>query len=197
MINSEIMLEIFGYMGTALVVLSMLMTSVVRLRVLNICGSVISLIYAFLGGAFPIVALNGSLIVINAWQLLRMRKNKVGFRRVQMCVSDASATYFLAQNHRDIASFFPSNLSRVEDTDEAHLVFCGNEIAGILIGRREGDTFHILVDYAAPRWRDLSVGAFLYAELKSDGIKVLAATESLDYLKKCGFEGEGTLYKTL
>ncbi len=195
--DNELMLEIFGYIGTVLVVASMLMTSVVRLRVLNICGSVISFIYAFLGGAFPIVAMNGALILINVWQLVRMKRNREDFRCVRTRAGDATAAFFLDLHFSDIVSFFPTNLGRVEGADETHLVFCGAEIAGILIGRRDGDTFSVLVDYAAPRFRDLSVGKCLYAELKKDGIRRLCATESLDYLRKSGFEGEGTLFKKL
>ena len=40
-------IEIFGYIGSALVVVSMLMTSVVKLRVINTVGSLISGTYAF------------------------------------------------------------------------------------------------------------------------------------------------------
>ncbi len=72
----ELFMEIFGYIGTALVILSMLMTSVVKLRVLNICGSLISMIYAIVGNAWPVVLLNASLMLINIFQLIRMGKAK-------------------------------------------------------------------------------------------------------------------------
>ena len=49
----NIFLEIFGYVGTALVLLSMMMPSVVKLRLFNTVGSFISMIYAFLSGAWP------------------------------------------------------------------------------------------------------------------------------------------------
>ena len=60
-----IWLEIFGYIGTALVIISMLMTSVLRLRIINIIGSVISGIYAVLVGATPVALMNLCLICIN------------------------------------------------------------------------------------------------------------------------------------
>ena len=67
----NVYLEIFGYVGTALVILSMMMTSVTRLRILNICGSVIGAVYALPGGAYPVVLLNVCLVGINVFQLLR------------------------------------------------------------------------------------------------------------------------------
>ena len=44
----EIMLEIFGYIGTAIVLLSFLMTDMKLMRIVNMTGGTISLIYAFL-----------------------------------------------------------------------------------------------------------------------------------------------------
>ena len=71
----NIYLEIFGYIGTALVLLSMMMTSVTKLRLINMAGSLISMIYAILCGAWPVVLLNFGLIVINMTQLIRLRRN--------------------------------------------------------------------------------------------------------------------------
>lgn len=72
----NIYLEIFGYIGTGLVLLSMMMTSVVKLRLINMAGSLISMIYAIICVTWPVVLLNLGLILINGTQLLRMRKNK-------------------------------------------------------------------------------------------------------------------------
>ena len=43
------MIEIFGYIGCIFVIISMLMTSVVKLRVINTVGSSISAVYAMIG----------------------------------------------------------------------------------------------------------------------------------------------------
>lgn len=72
----NIYLELFGYCGTALILLSMMMTSVVRLRVLNIIGSLISLMYAAISRAWPVVLLNFGLIMINTVQLVRLSREK-------------------------------------------------------------------------------------------------------------------------
>lgn len=72
----NIYLEILGYLGTALILLSMMMTSVTRLRWLNLCGSVITVIYAFATNTWPVFVLNLSLAGINAVQLFRLRHKK-------------------------------------------------------------------------------------------------------------------------
>lgn len=68
--------EIIGYTGTALVLLSMLMTSVTKLRWLNLAGSVFSLAYGLWSGAMPVFVLNISLAAINALQLRRFYRLK-------------------------------------------------------------------------------------------------------------------------
>ncbi len=67
-------LELFGYLGTALVLLSMMMTSVTKLRIVNMCGSVISGLYALFCGTWPVVYLNAGMIAINAVQLFRQAR---------------------------------------------------------------------------------------------------------------------------
>ena len=67
----NIYLEIFGYVGTALVLMSMMMTSLTKLRIVNMAGSVISATYAALSNTWPVVLLNVGMILINAVQLLR------------------------------------------------------------------------------------------------------------------------------
>ncbi len=71
-----IIIEVFGYIGSALVIISMLMTSVVKLRVVNMCGALISTIYAVIVTAWPVAVLNAALIVIQIFQLCRLRKEK-------------------------------------------------------------------------------------------------------------------------
>ena len=51
----DIFLEIFGYIGSGLILLSMMMTSVEKLRWFNISGSVISMIYGAVMGTWPVV----------------------------------------------------------------------------------------------------------------------------------------------
>ena len=74
--NGSIYLEIFGYIGTALVVISMMMTSITKLRIVNMSGSVISAIYAGICGTWPIVVMNVCLFAINGFHLVREARAK-------------------------------------------------------------------------------------------------------------------------
>lgn len=68
--------ELLGYLGSALVVCSMLMTSVVRLRLVNMAGSVLSAVYGLIIGAYPLVLMNACLLAINGWQLWKLSRNR-------------------------------------------------------------------------------------------------------------------------
>ena len=72
----NVLFEIIGYTGTALILVSMMMTSVARLRILNMSGSVFSMIYGALCGTWPVFLLNLCMIIINMVQLIRLKKKK-------------------------------------------------------------------------------------------------------------------------
>ena len=67
----NIYLEIFGYIGTVLVIISMMMTSFLKFRIINMCGGFISLIYAVLTNTWPVAVLNACLVCINFVQTIR------------------------------------------------------------------------------------------------------------------------------
>ncbi len=72
----NVYLEVLGYLGTALIILSMAMRSVSRLRLFNLCGSAVSLLYAVLTATWPVAVLNICLILINLYHLLRERTHR-------------------------------------------------------------------------------------------------------------------------
>ena len=59
--------EMLGYAGTALVVLSFLNRSMLKLRLLNTIGAAVITLYAFLINAWPMVLLNALLAGINGY----------------------------------------------------------------------------------------------------------------------------------
>ena len=70
-------LEVVGYIGSFLVVISMLMSSIVKLRVINTIGSVISGVYAVICGALPLALMNLCLIIINVINLVKLLGRKI------------------------------------------------------------------------------------------------------------------------
>lgn len=72
----NIWLEAFGYVGMALVLLSMMMTNVKWLRWINLGGSVLCMIYGAFTQTWPTAFLNLGLAIINIIQLIRLSRKK-------------------------------------------------------------------------------------------------------------------------
>lgn len=190
--NWAIAFEILGYIGTGLVLVSMLMTSVVRLRVFNLIGSGIFAIYALLIKSYPTAILNTCLVAINVYQLLKLnRKAGKGYEIQKLNGSDGFAEWFTKKYEEDIRKYFPGvNEDRIKQS-EGYLVLMDDCAAGVLLGTRSGDSFDILLDYTTPTYRDCSVGRYIYEKLPYYGIKTLRCaadtSEHIAYLLKMGF----------
>lgn len=192
----NIYLELFGYLGTLIVLISMLMTSILKLRIFNIIGSVISMIYSFICGAYPVVFLNLGLIVINAVQLIRSTKEKHVFNYISVNENDACLAHFIEYYSQDLKFFFPEWRHEILQNSEIYLIYTKAEPVGLFIGRRENNTMHIDIDYAVPKLRDNSLAKFLYKELSKDGITRFIAGKSTvslhhKYLLRMGFKEQG------
>ena len=74
--DKAMFIEIFGYIGTILVVVSMLMSSMVKLRIVSTVGSTVSGIYAMISGALPLVLMNVVIVIINVYNLIKISKEK-------------------------------------------------------------------------------------------------------------------------
>ena len=197
--------EIVGYAGTVLVLFSMMMTSIVKLRAWAIVGCFVSTVYAILGSAWPVVFLNVGLIVIHVINLRKLYQTEVMFDVVAYNPGDAGLKRFLKYHHDDIQYCFPGYTFEIKDNTDVHIVFADNEAVGVLVGSREDNKFHIELDYATPKYRDCSVAENLYAHLKAEGIDTLTVERTpsdrnqyKQYLTKMGFENrEGLQVKTL
>lgn len=198
--NTELMIELFGYLGSALVVVSMLMASVVKLRVINTVGSVISGSYALIIGSFPLALMNICLIVINVYNLIKLLKTRKQYDMVQADAGDSLLRYFVEHYKNDIGHYFPGFDFEHDDCDAIYMVFCSGSPAGLLLGKfLDESTVKLELDYSVPAYRDCSVGSFLYSKLPETGVNKLVARQDhsrmhIDYMEKMGFENQNGVY---
>lgn len=195
---TNIYIELFGYLGSTLVVVSMLMASVVKLRVINMIGSVISASYALIIGSFPLVLMNVCLIAINAYNLVRLLKVKNHCDLLEAEADDGFAAYFLGRYEADIRHYFPDFLAQAAH-GKAYITCCNGIPAGVVLGSAAGSELKISLDYTTPTYRDCSVAAFLYPALKEKGFDTLRFTGACSqqhaaYLAKMGFAAQGGGY---
>lgn len=196
--DHTVLIEIFGYIGSVLVVISMLMSSIVKLRVINVAGSIISGIYAVICGAIPLALMNICLIIINLYNLLKLLKTKKEFELVSCDWQDGTVQHLLTHYAEDIRGHFPAFDKKDAAGKKAYVVCCGDALTGVLMGTEENGEMNIWIDYATPAYRDCSVGKFLYAKL-ADHLHTLRfdgeTTEKHGgYLEKMGFVKQDGIY---
>ena len=78
---SPILIESIGIVATLLILFSMLFKTTtlkgdIRMRILNLCGSIIFTVYGCLLPALSTAILNGALIVINTYHLVSLLKEQ-------------------------------------------------------------------------------------------------------------------------
>ena len=198
-------IEMIGYLGSALVLVSMLMRSVVRLRIINLIGSVIFAAYALIIRSYPTALMNICLVLINLYHLYRLNRPVLEFSVYEDRPDSAWVRWLLKRHAEDIAVYFPDFREedlRPEDT-RVFVVMQENEAAGVLIGRKQEDGLAVALDYATPVYRDCSVGKALYARLPEFGVRSLVWPRVLEssrvFLQKTGYEllPDGTARKRL
>ena len=68
------MVELLGVMGSVLVLISFVLNGEKRIRVANIFGAALFVVYGIMINAFSVWFLNGALLFVHFYKLLKMRK---------------------------------------------------------------------------------------------------------------------------
>ena len=189
----RIIIEAIGYIGSALVLVSMLMTSVVRLRVINLIGSIIFAGYAIAIASYPTAIMNAALAVINIYHLYRIFNEQKSYHMIKTGTGEGYCSYLLDIFDEDIRRWFPEYSRESLNADIAYMVCCENDPASLFLGRESTPgQIEVVLDYATPAYRDTSVGRYLHNNLKREGYKSVMfrqnAPDHIPYLKKLGYE---------
>ena len=74
--NSQIALDMLGYTSSIIILISMLMSSVIKLSIINSIGTTIFTVYAILSKTYPTAVLNTCLVLINIYHLYQYTKKQ-------------------------------------------------------------------------------------------------------------------------
>ena len=194
--DEQIIFELIGYAASMFIAISLMMKSLIRLRVINGLGALIFVIYGILIRAYPVVILNGIIVLIDLYYLIKTLRQQDYFTLMRISPSSNYLKYFLGFHKNDVQKFFPNFKYSPESIDYAFLVLRDTVPAAAVIIRKKGDCGQILLDYAKRDYRDFKIGNFLYDE-KADtlinlGISSLEAwgdnPEHCSYLAEMGFK---------
>jgi hypothetical protein len=189
------MIEAVGYLGSALVITSLLMTRILRLRVISLIGSTAFLMYGLLIASVPIVITNVVIMGINITFLWRATRVTERFSLLEVRPDSRYLKEFLQFHHEDILVHQPDWNGEIADPELTVLVLRDMQPAMAIVGKVGRGAMELRLDYAIPRFRDYRMGRFLYdsnaeffLDKKITTISASGQTAShVKYLKRMGF----------
>lgn len=161
-------LEVMGWLGSALLVVSLLQTRVMRFRVLNTVSCVVLVGYNAALGVWPMAVMNVVLVAINLWVIARMvrgRHDDRSYDAVPMGVDEPFLRQLLARHASDIRTFNPDlPTDAPPPADHAFVVSSGDTVVGVVLSRagERPDEQQVVLDYVLPAYRDFTPGEFVF-----------------------------------
>jgi len=188
-------LEVVGWAGSALIIVSLTQARVLRFRVLNLVGALLATVYNVIISVWPFAAMNAVIVVIDLYwlvKLLRERHDETVYSVVEVDGQDAYLQHVLRVHQEDIARFQPSFTT--DGAGAAFLVQRGDETVGVVVVRDAGDGVgRVELDYVTPRFRDFTPGEFVYRHsgvFAAHGLRSLvvdALPQNREYFERVGF----------
>ena len=170
------MKEGIGYAASLIILVSLLMTNVFRLRLINGIGSVLFGAYGWMIGSWPVCAINLVIAGIDGWYLLQTMRLSAFFDLAPAAsVGPEYLKRFFLFHERELKKYAPElTLEELQDACTC-LIFRNLLPVGLFSYRRNGPDAQIVIDFMIPEYRDFKAGRYLYRTkrmfFKEQGIK--------------------------
>jgi len=189
-------LEIVGYVASVLVAVSLMMSSILRLRIINLVGSAAFTVYGVLIGAYPVAAVNLLIVFINLYYLRQMLGSREYFTLLRVSPDSEYLRCFIDFHRAEIERFVPGFAGPPAERELTFFVLRDMVPAGLFIGEvRPGGALLVTVDFVIRQYRDFRTGRYLFSAraefFRKHGItEILSAPGSREhtaYLRRMGF----------
>lgn len=173
---NHIIAELLGYLAFVLLAISLIVNNDIKFRWINSAGSLSFVLYGLFINAMPVVVTNGTLLLINAYQLVKVYRTNEYFDAVAFNPGDEMIAKFLSFYQKDIQLYFPDFNIGEKENDLRFVVLRDTVIANIFVASTdvEGNAY-VKINYTVPKYRDYKVGRFLFDKgnnfLLSKGLK--------------------------
>jgi hypothetical protein len=173
---AHILYETIGYAASLTILVSLLMTNVFRLRVINLIGSLFFALYGWLIGSWPVCVINLVIAGIDGWYLLQSLRVSAFFDLAP--ASSLGPEYlkrFFLFHERELMKYAPG-LTIEELLDACTCILFRNMLpVGLFSYRQAGPDADIVIDFMIAEYRDFKAGRYLYRTkrmfFKEQGIK--------------------------
>ncbi|MCX6156442.1 MAG: hypothetical protein WCK13_01955 [Ignavibacteriota bacterium] len=201
-------LQWIGYTASAVIAVSMTMSSIIKFRWINITGALTFCTYGFLIKAYPVGILNGFIVLVDIYYLIHIYSKNEKFEILEINSSSVYLKRFLKFHNARIQKILPGFAYNPDLNTVSFFILRDMAIAGLFLAHRENDNvLKVGLDYVLPQFKDFKNGKHVYFNLNQYFIdagytSVLAESKNesyIKYLKKLGFSetGEGAFSREL
>jgi hypothetical protein len=173
-----------------------MMSSILKLRVINLIGAACFTVYGLLIGAYPVAVVNFIIVLIDLYYLYEIFATKEYFALLEVPNDSEYLKYFLNFYDQDIKRFFPDFSHTLSEPQLAFFVLRNLVPAGLFIGEiHDKDSLFVKLDFVIPGYRDFKIDQFVYSEkakfFKEKGFQKIYTEpgdkKHEDYLQRIGF----------
>jgi hypothetical protein len=189
------LVEWIGYIASLIVLISLVMSSVKRLRWINLTGSLIFAVYGVLISSYPVAVMNLGIVLVNTYYLYQIYSKKDLFELIPI-QDHAYFEHFIDVYKKDMSEFINLSHDIKQEGLIKFFVYRNAVPAGLFIGKPMADgKLDIWVDYTTPMYRDFKIAEYIYTKKKQvfmdQGYKKLYTKPGHErhnkYLEKMGF----------
>ena len=192
-----------GYLATAMLGLSLIVTKDIQFRWLNTFGCISFIVYGLFISAIPVVLTNSILLAINGFYLYKIYQRSENFDIVECAGHEILIEKFINFYKKDIEKFFPGFDMNSTKATLRFVVLRDLVIANIFIATLdEQGNARVELNYTTPSYRDFKIGKYIFQKenkiLIQKGVKAIVYERTaylghMDFLKKMGFQKDSQL----
>ncbi|MCX7797025.1 MAG: hypothetical protein N2249_00190 [Melioribacter sp.] len=194
MLDELNIVNLIGYLASILVAVSLMMKAVVKLRIINLIGSLIFTIYGIIISAYPVAIVNGFITFVNIYYLIEIFSAKEYFDILEVEPESEYLKYFLSFHKNEIKKFVPHFSFEINQDSKVIFVLRNSIPAGLVCAEyKDEKSLFVNLDFVIPGYRDFKIGKYVYQKIfkekNIENIYTLPGNKTHDrYLQKMGFK---------
>jgi len=189
-------LDWIGYTASLIVLISLLMSSIKKLRWINLVGALIFGIYGFMINSIPTGFMNVGIVIIDIYFLAKIYLSKDYFKILPIDHDSEYLKSFIKFYHDEMSLVTDLDNLNVDDAEIKLYILRNMTPASVFVCNKVDDeTLEVVLDYAIPQYRDFKIGKYIFESKRDFFIdkgfnKFVAYTDEeshIKYVKKMGF----------
>lgn len=191
-----IMLEILGFVASLIVLVSLLMSSIKKLRWINLVGALLFGLYGFMINSLPTGLMNVGIALIDIFYLVQMYRQKEYLRVMEIKEDKEYLNTFMDFYKKDMEKYAKIENVNFAESAVKFFVLRNMNPAGLFVADKfDENTLEVKLDYVIPQFRDFKIGNFVFESqkenMKEQGynryIVFTDNTDHIKYVEKMGF----------